>query len=459
MNITKIIIKNYRQFKNETLNFDDNITILAGANNCGKTSLINLLNIVLTGDNEKYCVSDIPVVDVMIWLGKIYPLLENAFNTSVDELELFTTLDEEILQDGKISKLKIPTTCIDFTINYNPASDDIRSFVDYLMDLNLEEHSFYFRYIYEFNKVTFGRKLKENSNTIKCRFQAIVNNSSDCKDQVKNLKKFITKLYVNSIEAKCYYYNKDFSIQSPFPDVKTFRKLFHFKYIHASRPLDDGPDIGTHLISGQMIDIANESKEWKNLLMELPEEILKPIQNKGIANVIRSTSLSSVDETLKNISETNGGHTNPLMLNIDVDEESITNFLNKTIAAVYDIEGSYLDESSQGLGYSNLIYMHLQLDKFNRQIDPLCVNFFVIEEVESHMHPQMQNAFISYLVKNFSKYDMQGLLTTHSTEIVKGVSFNSIRIIRKNEQDRSIISDFPSSRLIFNPKSLDVLTP
>lgn len=444
MNLNKVIIKNYRQFKYEILDFHKNITVLAGANNCGKTSLINLISIVLTGDKERYCVSDIPVMDVINWVGKIYPLFEKAFTISDKEELIFKTIDEEILLDEKIKELKIPSTCIDFSINYNPVSDDIRNFVDYLMDLELDKHSFYFRYIYELNKVTFGKIIKENSSILKSRFLSITNRKGDCVNQVKNLKNFILKLYVTSIEPKCYFCDKSFSIQSSFPDVKTFRSLFHFKYIHASRPLDDGPDIGKHLISSQMIDIANENQDWKNLLMDLPEKLLEPIQNREIEQKIRDTSLSSVDETLQKISETNGNHTNLLMLNIDVDEQSITDFLKETMAAVYDIKGYYLDESSQGLGYSNLIYMHLQLDKFKRQIDNLCVNFFVIEEAESHMHPQMQNAFISYLVKDFSKESMQGLLTTHSTEIVKGVTFRSIRIIRQTEQFRSGISNFPS---------------
>ena len=45
----------------------------------------------------------------------------------------------------------------------------------------------------------------------------------------------------------------------------------------------------------------------------------------------------------------------------------------------------YLNESSQGLGYSNLIYIHLQLEKYRKTIDPLIVNFFVIEEPEAHL--------------------------------------------------------------------------
>ena len=43
MKLENIIIENYRQFDKAELSFDQGITILAGANNSGKTSLINLI--------------------------------------------------------------------------------------------------------------------------------------------------------------------------------------------------------------------------------------------------------------------------------------------------------------------------------------------------------------------------------------------------------------------------------
>lgn len=40
MKLKKIAITNYRQFQNVVINFDDELTILTGANNSGKTSII-----------------------------------------------------------------------------------------------------------------------------------------------------------------------------------------------------------------------------------------------------------------------------------------------------------------------------------------------------------------------------------------------------------------------------------
>ena len=43
MKLESVTIENYRQFENAKLTFDDGVTILAGANNSGKTSLIHLI--------------------------------------------------------------------------------------------------------------------------------------------------------------------------------------------------------------------------------------------------------------------------------------------------------------------------------------------------------------------------------------------------------------------------------
>ena len=101
-----------------------------------------------------------------------------------------------------------------------------------------------------------------------------------------------------------------------------------------------------------------------------------------------------------------------------------------------------LTEESQGLGVSNLIYMSLQIDRFRRTIQPTTVNLFVIEEPEAHMHIQMQKVLVSYIETIFSKQkNLQGIITTHSTEIVKNVDVNDIKVIRSENNFMNRIVD------------------
>ena len=51
MKLKKIAITNYRQFQNAVINFGDELTILAGANNSGKTSIIELFKRIFKDKN------------------------------------------------------------------------------------------------------------------------------------------------------------------------------------------------------------------------------------------------------------------------------------------------------------------------------------------------------------------------------------------------------------------------
>lgn len=43
MYLEKIKIRNFRQFKNDEINFNSNLTVIAGSNNSGKTSILDFI--------------------------------------------------------------------------------------------------------------------------------------------------------------------------------------------------------------------------------------------------------------------------------------------------------------------------------------------------------------------------------------------------------------------------------
>lgn len=119
---------------------------------------------------------------------------------------------------------------------------------------------------------------------------------------------------------------------------------------------------------------------------------------------------------------------------MNVTEDDIHSLLKRITSAKYHTDGHYLKEASQGLGYSNLVYIHLQLEKYEKTIDPLLVNFFIIEEPEVHMHPQMQNVFTKYLFDHYEKHDcLQSLVTTHSHEVVRSANIKQLRVLRQTD--------------------------
>ncbi len=437
MKISKMVIYNYRQFEKAELDFDDNVTILAGANNSGKTSLITLIrNMMSTKEQVVYSESDIPAKNMRVWLDKVYPLFERFFMNDNEMDAIETELLNKILPESdKNERIVIKTTEVYIQVDYNILQDDIKLFADYVMDLDEERHSFYFIYTYEINRHLYGKKLAENFDKIKQRFADLQDPNKEVK--LRYLQEFLVKIYLNSIKPVCYFCDKNYENKCLMDDVNEFRNLFNFTYIKASRPLDDDESDHSHMLSKQMIKMVRLNDEWNDLIQTLPDELLKPIQIKEIDKRVRETSLNSLKDTITALERTNGGQTGELMLDMSVTEDDISELLQRITTATYNVDGYYLGEASQGLGYSNMIYMHLQLKEYEKSMSPLKVNVFFIEEPESHMHPQMQQVFIKYLLNYYREKDLQGVVTTHSNEMVRVAGITHLRVIRKAGKFRS----------------------
>ena len=389
MKLENIIIENYRQFDTAELAFDQGITILAGANNSGKTSLINLIRSVFVDEKNDYSVSDIPAKNMQEWIDWGYPVFADFFKSgkSVD------TIDAELVnliipEDDTVPSHLMNTTCVKIHVSYDPNIDDIKMFADYIMDLDEEVHDFYFLFDYEVTRSKFLRAITDNYDKLKRRFDEIEEDkikllSSSDKNLENNievkeryLKQLIVSIYVKSMVTFGYFCDKKFKNKCRFDDIKEFRKLFHFCFIKASRPLDDDELDHSHMLSKQMIRMVKLDDGWNELVERLPDELLKPIQEKKIDKTVRDTSLKSLKDTINALEQTNGGKSGELMLDMQVTEDDISELLQRITTATYNVDGYYLGESSQGLGYSNMIYIHLQLKEYEKGVDPLKVNMF-----------------------------------------------------------------------------------
>lgn len=454
MKLESITIENYRQFETADLKFDSGITVLAGANNCGKTSLINLIKNVFNDEKQNYNVSDIPASNMKEWADWGYPVFHDFFITGKTEDDLEKSLIDLIVpEDDLMPSHMMNTTKVKIHVSYNPCDDDIKLFADYIMDLDVDKHDFYFIYEYQLVRMKFLRIIKSNFSKIKGRFKEIenlenksVNGELDEKGrrnlEIKEryMRQFIVDLYVQSIVAKPYFCDSDYKYLNKFGDIKDFRKLFNFCFIKASRPLDDDESDHSHMLSKQMIKMVKLDDEWNKLIERLPDKLLEPIQEMEIDKTVRDTSLKSLNDTINALEQTNGGKSGELMLDMQVTEDDISELLQRITSATYNVDGYYLGEASQGLGYSNMIYIHLQLKEYEKGINPLKVNMFFLEEPESHMHPQMQQVFIKYLFVNYQS-KLQGLVTTHSNEMVRTAGISHLRVIRHDGNFKSKLYD------------------
>lgn len=453
MKLESITVENYRQFEKVKLTFDDSITILAGANNSGKTSLITLIKNIFSSEKNNYSTSDIPAKNIKEWIDGVYPIFHDYFITgkTVDSVDK-ELVERVIPKYEKNSSNLMDTINVKIHVSYNAEVDDIKLFADYIMDLDEDKSDFYFMFKYEIMRTIFVRVIMKNFLKIKSRFEEIEEDKekvrllSDAKLEnnilmkERYLRQLIVNLYVESMIPTVYFCDSEYRNKCKFEEFKEFRQLFNLCFIKASRPLDDDTSDRSHLLSKQMIRMLKSDDSWNELIKRLPDELLRPIQEKEIDKTVRDTSLTSLKDTITALEETNGGKSGELMLDMQITEDDISELLQRITTATYNVNGYYLGESSQGLGYSNLIYIHLQLKEYEKNIDRSRVNIFFLEEPESHMHPQMQQVFIKYLL-DYYQNELQGLITTHSNEIVRVAGISHLRVIRHVGEFKSNLYD------------------
>lgn len=451
MYIKKIGIQNFRQLKDVELEFQKNTTILAGPNNSGKTSFILLLKRMLSVEkNFDFSKDDINAYDKYIWSNKVYNILKSLYDNRQDkkEDELINELADRLFpieyESEPNQNVALPELSIKLQVDYTE-NDDISNFANYIMDLDNSHNSIYFIYKIILNKHLFKKEIKNNWRKIYSRLEKNENDSKKL-----SIIEIMLEIYCDNLISKCYFTDEKYAILSEIQSVQEFKNLFHFKYIEAARPVNDSLEKDEHLLSDTLIKLASKEDVWKTEISKLPDEVLNTLDSSGIKSKIEGVSTVALNSAIKSISKTNGGHTEKLCLNLDVSEEHIEKLIRNTTNAEYLISGKIvncnynLNETSQGLGYSNLIYMHTQIEDYIKSRDKLKVNFLVIEEPESHMHPQMQYVFANELLEIYDKEELQGLVTTHSSEIVRGTSIERLRIIREETLFNSTIYDLSS---------------
>lgn len=437
MILKKVKIINYRQLQNVELDLQNSLTVLAGPNNSGKTTLISVLKGMFYDKKLRFNYSDIPTNLSTAWVDKILPVFqpimikhdkETGIREIIKQISFNGTFATEYVMESFQARIQV---------DYDPVSDNIQYFADYLMDLDETKHSFYFIYTYEPSVSSFEKDLNEQYDKMAARFRDIDNPDGVEKDTKRYfLKEELLKLYCNASIEKCYFCNSNYENVNSM-EVSAFKKLFNFQNIPAIRELDDSESDSSKGISKRVIALLKDNVTWVEATKRLPDLLMNDIENSGAKKEIKNSSIKSLDDTIRNISKTSGGHIGKLQLEMDVNEDDVEDFIQRITRAKYDIDGLLLNEESQGLGFSNLIYLHMRLEEFYKSIDSNKVNVFFIEEPESHMHPQMQKVFIRFLKKYYIDKKLQGLITTHSNEIARMVGLDGLRVIRQTGKSQS----------------------
>jgi len=125
-------------------------------------------------------------------------------------------------------------------------------------------------------------------------------------------------------------------------------------------------------------------------------------------------------------------------------ECEIENILKKNSKIRYSIDGELsVSESYNGLGYSNLLYIFIQIEAYKYELlsNDAPFNILFVEEPESHLHPQMQSVFLKKISDALpDTEDVYKIITTHSSYILQSANIESIRYFLNDDNNLEIKS-------------------
>ncbi|KAA6437079.1 AAA family ATPase [Dyadobacter flavalbus] len=392
MYISKIIIEGFRNFPNNTVEFNDGVNVIIGHNNAGKTSLLKAIGLLIDHNMPK--------------------------RLEIDDFSKNITLGELQAEPPQVSI----TMVIDQTTGEDLTGDDLVTVADWLTKLDepykaVLTYKFFLPY----------EKHEDYKNTL-----ATCANKNDAWIAIRHdfLRFYTSKIYGGDPNNKLV------------ADSNALQK-FDFQFLNAIRDVERDMFTGKNTMLRDVLDFFMDY-EIKSADESIKSKTAKHAEIKGLKSEF-TTKAGRLIEDLQNRMRAGKRH---ILSYATQTGATFNNALPDFDGAISDVElysalkliigYSGLDitipATHNGLGYNNLIFMSLLLAKMQVNADGNYLgsnakNFPVlaIEEPEAHLHPSMQYKFLKFLKENMSERKVrQVFVTTHSTQITSAVSLDEI---------------------------------
>lgn len=417
MILKKMKVKNFRLLKDFELNFKDELSLVIGKNNCGKTSALIILDKMLNSSKLMW-------EDINLEYQK--ELYEKIIGFDLSEQKKVTSLEAVNLQ---------------LFIEYND-NDSYTNIQKFMMDLNPDNNTIVLEFV---SLIPIMKILK---------LKDIINEKKF--DDFVSFSRFISKNFSLFFETKRYSMGFDVALnqitqdRSEEIDNKDIQKVIKVAGIRADRAVSN--DDRNHVLSGltgkyysSYKAAKNESESVFTRLEEKLEEADKELYR--IYNGEKSESGETIDGIFSNVIDvikTYGGAENGIDIAIESSISEKNLLSDNTNLSYRQGEDCSLPETYNGLGYLNLIGILFEIETKIQEFfeQPADINFLYIEEPEAHTHPQLQYIFIRNIKQHITTHrnkllkdrnkQLQIIITSHSSHIVSECNFDDIIYLKKN---------------------------
>jgi predicted ATP-dependent endonuclease of OLD family len=435
MHLNAIRIQNFRRLRDVVIDLDDEISIFVGANNSGKTSVAQALQLFLSSSREKFSFHDIsasswpdieafangaagaklPEISVDLWFGveaidlhRVIDLLPSlswegnhvGVRITFSPVSPAATLERfQELQAAALASMAGAAPAIEGGGDFIPSPKSLTDFLT--TDLKRE---YEFRY-YVLDKARFNCDFQELANYQPLQIlpdKGPTGKSRSGKDIVNSL------IRVDFLQAQRH-------LSDTSGGSRTEELSRHFSRFY-KRNLEKRAD------DYEVMRALSESEKLMNgHLEDVFSETLDRLARLGYPGL--------TNPSLKIVSDLN-----PYILMSSQDGAQVHYVLDGNLT---------LPDKYNGLGFKNLIYMVVELlDLHNQWLDiadtrpPLHLVF--VEEPEAHLHTQLQQVFVNKILdiltiegEDAYCYSSQVVLTTHSAHILYERGFRPIRYFRR----------------------------
>lgn len=418
MILRKMKVKGFRLLKDFEMEFKDELSLVIGKNNCGKTSALIILDKMLNSSKVMW-------EDINLEYQK--DLYKKIMDFDMSKQEKIRSLEAINLQ---------------LFIDYNE-KDSYTNIQKFMMDLNPDNNTI----VLEFVSLIPIKKIIELKEII---------SEKNIEDFI-SFSKFIRKNFSNFFETKKYSRRFDAALNQITQDIseeidnKDIQKVIKVAGIRADREVSN--DDRNHVLSGLTGKYFDSYKSAKNESEMVFTRLEKNINDADeqlykIYNGEKNESgeyIKGIFSGVIDVIKIYGGAESGIDIAI---ESSISekNLLSDNTNLSYRQGGdSFLPETYNGLGYLNLIGILFEIETKIQGLfeQPADINLLYIEEPEAHTHPQLQYIFIRNIKTHIKKHrkkllenknkQLQILITSHSSHIVSECNFDDIIYLKKNE--------------------------
>jgi len=396
--ISKIKLKNFRNFKDTEIEFNDGVNVIIGHNNSGKTNLLKALALIFDNNTSK-------------------KLTVDDFNQSINDFKSPPRIDISVIlrqsEKAENENNEDQNTVSTWLLDINPPYEAMLTYSFFLPDRELEDYEKEIEKLSKLNLIA-----KDYWRMIKRKF----------------IRKYVSRIYGGRLE---------------FNNIAEREKLerFDFQFLGPVRDVEKTMFTGRNPMLKEILDyfldddIAKDSKldeDKKQTEIDKREAQFYKDSKKVIDSLEKRVDVDAILKYSTYTGASIGG--NPIFEGEIIESE----LLSALKLLIENKTGLTIPATHNGLGYNNLIYIALILAKMqmdcssyigaeNAKVFPM----LIIEEPEAHLHPAMQFKFLKFLKENINreKQVRQLFITTHSTHITAAVSLDEITCMYVDDSD------------------------